>query len=91
MIRDHWVHSAAELINEVGLDIPADLLAAACTPHTWIPAEDGSGRLLDTGPSTTEEPFEPTDCFCCVDANMILDGLGLTYTEDDIGDLVVTD
>lgn len=77
MIEGHWVHSAAELIEEVGLDIPAELLAQACAAD---PAIDGPDA----------EPFPPDTCFCCVDALAILDGLGRTYHVDECGDLVVT-
>lgn len=37
-----------------------------------------------------EEPFPPEACFCCVDAETILDGIGWAFTIDELGDHVVT-
>lgn len=85
-IDGHWVHSAAELIDQVGLDIPADVLDKARAEHHF--EKNADGVFVDTGP--TGELYDLDTCFCCVNAEMILDGLGRTYTVDEIGDLVVT-
>lgn len=56
-----------------GIDIPDHLVEAAITKH------------IEPG----DEPFDVEDCFCCVSPEVVLDGLGLEYYEDEIGDLRV--
>lgn len=44
--------------------------------------------VIEAAAQAPDGPFTVTDCFCAVDPRVLLDGLGVGYRVDDLGDLV---